>query len=260
MRIQFPEEIDVLGVGILDVSMSEAVARLKALLHRPDGRSRGIFFVNASTLNLAARDDDYRRTLNAGDFVFGDGTGVRWAARYIHGIRLRDNVNGTDLVPRFFADTAGQGHKYFLLGATPDAISRAAATAKRLFPGWQLAGFHHGYLDQQLEESVITKINAAGVQMLLVGMGNPLQERFIARNLSRLSVPLCLGVGGLFTYWSGDLQRAPVWMRRIGFEWLHLLLAQPHKFTRYVLGNPAFLWRMIRYRASRSAGGSLGGK
>lgn len=248
MREQSAEAVDVLGVGILDLSMADAVARLRGLLDAPDGRSRSVFFVNASTLNLATDDPAYREVLNGGDFVFGDGTGVRWATRYIHGIRLRDNVNGTDLVPRFFAETAGCGFRYYLLGATPEAIERAAATARTLFPGWQLAGYHHGYLDAQREAAVIESINAAGVQLLLVGMGNPRQEQFIARNLGRLKVPLCLGVGGLFTYWSGDLRRASSWVRRLGFEWFHLLLAQPHKFSRYVFGNPLFLWRMVRYR------------
>jgi N-acetylglucosaminyldiphosphoundecaprenol N-acetyl-beta-D-mannosaminyltransferase len=248
VREQFPEAVDVLGVDILDMSMADAVAHLERRLRSPDGRSRAVFFVNASTLNLATEDEGYRQTLNGADYVYGDGTGVRWAVRYIHGIRLLDNVNGTDLVPRFFADTAGRGYRYYLLGATPEAIARAASTAQALFPGWQLAGYHHGYLDAQLEARVIDSINSADVHMLLVGMGNPRQEQFIARNLGRLSVPICLGVGGLFTYWSGDLERASSWVRRIGFEWLHLLLAQPHKFSRYVFGNPLFLWRMFRYR------------
>jgi N-acetylglucosaminyldiphosphoundecaprenol N-acetyl-beta-D-mannosaminyltransferase len=101
--------------------------------------------------------------LNGADYVFGDGTGVRWAARYIHGIRLRDNVNGTDLVPRIFAETAGRGFKYYLLGATPDAITRAAQRAQELFPGWQLAGFRHGYFDLDEEASLVDAINAGVV-------------------------------------------------------------------------------------------------
>jgi N-acetylglucosaminyldiphosphoundecaprenol N-acetyl-beta-D-mannosaminyltransferase len=246
-----PEALDVLGVDVLDVSMEEALARLGALLERPDERARSVFFINASTLNIAAENRAYQEALNGADYVFGDGTGVRWAARYIHGIQLRDNVNGTDFVPQFFARTAGRGYRYFLLGATPAAAVRAARRSQELFPGWQLAGFRHGYLEAQDEAEVVDAINAAKPHMLLVGMGNPLQELFIARNLHRLAVPLCLGVGGLFTYWSGDLKRAPQWVRRLGCEWVHLLVAQPHKFRRYLLGNPVFLARMVSYRRNR---------
>lgn len=252
MKIPFPEELDVLGVRILDLPMAEALARLDALLEKPFDRARSVFFVNASTLNLASEDFSYREVLNGADYVFGDGTGVRWAARCIHGVQLRDNVNGTDLVPQLFANAAGRGYGYYLLGATPDAAARAAARAQELFPGWQLAGFRHGYFDRDEEAGIVDAINAARPQLLLVGMGNPRQEAFIARNLQRLTVPLCLGVGGLFTYWSGDLRRAPALVRRLGFEWLHLLVSQPHKFRRYVIGNPVFLARMVRYRRLRA--------
>lgn len=248
LKSSFPGALDVLGVDVLNLSMSEAVACLRTFLERPDGRSRSVFFINASTLNIAARQPAYQQTLNGADFVFGDGTGVRWAVRHIHGVRLRDNVNGTDFVPEFFANTAGRGYRYYLLGATPDAIVKAAQRAAELFPGWQVAGYHHGYLDRQGELEVVDAINAVAPQVLLVGMGNPLQEQFISRNLERLAVPLCLGVGGLFTYWSGDLTRAPLWIRKIGCEWVHLLVSQPHKFKRYVFGNPVFLWRMRSYQ------------
>jgi N-acetylglucosaminyldiphosphoundecaprenol N-acetyl-beta-D-mannosaminyltransferase len=76
-------------------------------------------------------------------------------------------------------------------------------------------------------------------------MGNPGKSQIHAQR-PRLAVPLCVGVGGLFDYWAGDLVRAPAWLRRLGFEWLHLLLAQPRKFRRYVFGNPLFLWRLLR--------------
>jgi N-acetylglucosaminyldiphosphoundecaprenol N-acetyl-beta-D-mannosaminyltransferase len=251
VKSPFPEALDVLGVDILDLPMDEALARIGALLEGPADRARSIFFINASTLNLAAEDPEFMGVLNGAEYVFGDGTGVRWAARYLHGRRLRDNVNGTDFVPRFFANTSGRGYRYFLLGATPEASVRAAQRAQELFPGWQLAGFRHGYFDQQDETELVDAINATNPQLLLVGMGNPRQELFIARNLHRLSAPLCLGVGGLFTYWSGDLQRAPAWVRRLGCEWVHLLVSQPHKFRRYVFGNPVFLYRMVRYGIHR---------
>jgi N-acetylglucosaminyldiphosphoundecaprenol N-acetyl-beta-D-mannosaminyltransferase len=89
--------------------------------------------------------------------------------------------------------------------------------------------------------------------LLLVGMGNPGQERWIATHRAQLQVPVCIGVGGLFTYWSGHLDRAPAWVRGIGFEWLHLLIRQPEKGRRYLLGNPLFLGRLAAHRWGRRA-------
>jgi N-acetylglucosaminyldiphosphoundecaprenol N-acetyl-beta-D-mannosaminyltransferase len=180
--------------------------------------------------------------------VFGDGTGVRWAVRLLHGLRLRANVNGTDLVPRFLRLVPGRGRRYYLLGAARGAIGRAAAHASRAFPGWTLAGYHHGYLEPGDAPSLVARIRAARPDLLLVGMGNPRQERWIREHRDRLEVPLAIAVGGLFDYWAGDLRRAPEWLRRSGFEWLHLMLHQPRKVPRYLLGNPAFLLRVARSR------------
>jgi N-acetylglucosaminyldiphosphoundecaprenol N-acetyl-beta-D-mannosaminyltransferase len=132
---------------------------------------------------------------------------------------------------------------------TADTIERAAATATDRFPGWTLVGHHHGYIDMHQAPGVINSINHARPHVLLVGMGNPLQEQWIDRHLDKLQVPLCLGTGGLFDHWAGNLRRAPRWVRRLGYEWLQLLLQQPHKWRRYLLGNPAFVWRMVSQRA-----------
>ena len=189
-------------------------------------------------------DATYRAVLNSADYVFGDGTGVRWAAR-LGGVHLRDNVNGTDLVPELLTATAGRGYRYFMLGAEAATIHRAADNAARLFDGWTLVGSHHGYLDRRGTEQVIHQINRTRPDLLLVGMGNPLQERWIHEHRERLHVPVCMGVGGLFRYWAGDVQRAAPWLRRFGAEWVGVLWQQPEKAARYLLGNPLFLARAI---------------
>ncbi|UCF09650.1 MAG: WecB/TagA/CpsF family glycosyltransferase [Candidatus Bipolaricaulota bacterium] len=226
-----------------DVTMQDALRILESLVE--EGSRRCVFFVNAHTLNLTSDDPAYLSVLRTADFIFGDGTGLRYAARLLHGIRLKDNVNGTDLIPLFFRAEEGKGYRYYLLGSTADAIARAAEHVQRMFPGWELVGYHHGYLDDEGSNRVVEEINAAKPQVLFVGMGNPTQELWIEANRSRLQVPVSVGVGGLFAYWSGDLSRAPAWLRRVGMEWIHLLVRQPRKFRRYVLGNPRFLLRVL---------------
>jgi N-acetylglucosaminyldiphosphoundecaprenol N-acetyl-beta-D-mannosaminyltransferase len=238
--------LSILGVRITDVDRSRAVAILQDILDRNDGRSRSALIVNAHTLNLAATDRQYREVLNAADYVFGDGTGVRWAAR-LQGVRVRDNLVGTDLMPQLFRATANRGYRYFLLGATEPVISRAAQYAAAAFPGWTRAGYHHGYVtDGPAARDVVDAINQSAADLLLVGMGNPLQERWIHEHRQELAVPLSMAVGGLFHYWAGDLRRASPWLRRCGAEWLGILWQQPQKARRYLLGNPRFLWHIFR--------------
>lgn len=239
-------ERPIFGVPVADLGMQEALAICEAAMRADFARARSIFFVNAHTLNLAYEDASYREVLKASDRVFGDGTGVRWAVRFLHGARLLDNVNGTDLAPALLGRKLGL--RYYLLGASAEAIERAAAHARVAFPGWQLVGHHHGYVEIDGSEAVVEKINASRPHLLLVGMGNPKQELWIHAQRARLTVPLCMGIGGLLDYWAGDLVRAPAWLRRFGFEWLHLLIAQPRKFRRYVFGNPLFLARLARVK------------
>ena len=238
--------LSILGVGISNVTGRRAIELLENLIRRRNGRTRSAFFVNAHTLNLAASDEEYREILGSADYVFGDGTGVRWASR-LQGAEMQDNVNGTDLVPELFRAAAGRGYRYFLLGGDEETVGRAAAYTGERFAGWKQVGFHHGYLtDPTLTAQAIRRINEAKPDLLLVGMGNPLQERWIHEHRDELEVRLCMAVGGLFGYWAGNIRRAPSWLRRCGAEWLGILLQQPSKAGRYLLGNPLFLWRIFR--------------
>jgi N-acetylglucosaminyldiphosphoundecaprenol N-acetyl-beta-D-mannosaminyltransferase len=241
--------LSVLGVHIDNVTRREAIERIEEAIHRGKQRPISFFFVNAHTLNLAASDPSYREVLNGGDFVFADGTGVRWAAR-LQGARIRENMVGTDFTPLLFRETAGRGYSYFMLGSDDKTVATAAEYAREAFPGWKQAGYHHGYLSSGADNAAaIEAINAAEPDVLLVGMGNPIQEQWIRASLPRLSVSACLGIGGLFDYWAGNVSRAPQWLRRAGHEWLWRLYQQPVlKARRYLIGNPLFLLRVLRRR------------
>jgi N-acetylglucosaminyldiphosphoundecaprenol N-acetyl-beta-D-mannosaminyltransferase len=242
-------QFTVLGVEIDNVTRKQAVELLEGCVRRREGRARSAFFVNAHTLNLAAADPAYCQVLQGGDFVFADGTGIDWAA-HLQGVRVLENMVGTDFVPLLFRETAGRGYSYFLLGADAKTIAVAADYARRNFSGWRQAGCHQGYLaDERVNGAAIAQINAARPDALLVGMGNPLQEQWIGQHLPELNVGVCLGIGGLFDYWAGNVSRAPQWLRRLGHEWLWRLFQQPAlKARRYLLGNPLFLARVLRDR------------
>ncbi len=227
----------VFGVQLRRRSRGEALEALGALLE--SDRPRSVYFVHAATANLAYEDPAFRAALNRGDLVLNDGTGVKWAARR-EGLVLEDNLVGTDLVPLLLRQ---RSLRVYLLGGRPGVAERAAGFLRDRFPEVEVAGWDHGYGEPSREPAVVERIRRAAPDLLLVGMGNPRQELFIDRHLSRLGCRVAMGVGGLFDHWSGRLRRASPRVRRWGLEWLQLLVQQPHKWRRYVWGNPKFLWR-----------------
>lgn len=231
---------EIMGVNFTDQPFATAIEQMGHALTGPNGQT--VFFANAATLNIACVDAAYRQVLNSASLMFGDGTGVRWAAR-LRGVSLQANLNGTDLIPRLIQ--ANEGIRVYMLGGQQDMVVSATRHFPKLFPNATLAGWHNGYFAVGESDRVIAEINAAKADLLLVGFGNPYQESWIAAHQSQLRVPLIAGVGGLFAYWAGDLHRAPEVYRRSGFEWLHIMLMQPRKLRRYMAGNPLFLFRMI---------------
>lgn len=239
-----PPELHLLGVTVVNTTMDEAVEwildRAKAT-----GPSQ-VCFVNPDCLNVAHGNPAYRGVLGAAERVLPDGIGIHLACRML-GTSLRANVNGTDLFPKLCEKAASAGVPIFLLGARPGVAAAAAEAMTARFPGLRFAGTRDGYWAKEEEEAVLAGVNASGAGVLLVAMGAPRQDLWIAERRSALTVPVRIGVGGLFDFYSGRIPRAPQWMRDIGMEWTWRLLQEPGRmWRRYVIGNPLFLWRVLR--------------
>lgn len=217
-------------------------------------------FINAHCINSLRGNAQYRAALDAADLLFPDGSGMRLAGK-LSGVALGDNLNGTDLFPELCARAATLGQSIYLLGGRPGIAAAAAAAMADRYPGLMIAGTRDGYWSADGEDAVIDAINASGARIVLVGMGVPLQETWIAKVRDRLHAPLVAGVGGLFDYYSGAVARAPLAFRKTGCEWVWRLMQEPRRlFARYVLGNPLFIlaallhgWRHHPLGRARSA-------
>lgn len=239
------EDVTLLGVRFDLLSRKEAHRALASAFG--GGAAWKVYVVNAHTLNLAWTDPSFRRILNEADLLLNDGSGVAIASR-MAGSPFPDNLVGTDLAPQLCELAAPRGVGVFLLGGMPGVPDRAAKRLQEMVPGLRISGTRHGYFTESENGAVVDAINRSGAGILLVAFGNPLQETWIHRNAGALRCDVCIGVGGLFDHLAGRLRRAPRWMRRAGIEWVHILLGQPHKWRRYVIGNPLFLLRAIKSR------------
>ena len=242
--------IDIFGVGI--DAMPRDVALDAVCVAAAGERTQGLgkaFFVNADCLNRAWTDFDYKLTLADASMVFADGSGVRMAARKL-GFGAIDNVNGTDMFPQLCARSAAPGGpSLFLLGGKPGVADRCAEAMRAACPGVKIVGVRDGYIRTPEEnDAALAQIADCKPDILLVGMGAPRQEMWIDENASRIAAKVAMGVGGLFDYYSGDIPRAPDWMRLRGVEWIWRLWQEPRRLARrYLIGNPLFLFRLRRY-------------
>jgi N-acetylglucosaminyldiphosphoundecaprenol N-acetyl-beta-D-mannosaminyltransferase len=221
------------------------------------GLPRVVIGVNAHVCNLSATDGVYRGELLAADLTYADGQSVVWAARIL-GRYLPERIATTDLIYPLAAAAAAAGKKLFLFGGTPGVAVEAARRLAQLNPGL-LTAEHHGYVTASAEDALIDEINLSRAHILCVGLGDPLQLMWIARNRHRLTVPVILTCGGLFDWTSGAHRRAPAWLISVGCEWLWRLIIEPKRLAkRYLLGNPAFLLRLGRQVLTLRAGTSRG--
>jgi N-acetylglucosaminyldiphosphoundecaprenol N-acetyl-beta-D-mannosaminyltransferase len=236
--------IKIFEVPLSLIEFNTAVTLVESLIRKR--KSKFVALANVNTLNYAYQNKKYRQILLSADIVLRDGTGVKWAAKKM-GADPKYNFVGTDFIPRFCSATSSKKYRIYLLGARPGIAESAATKLQRLAPGLLIAGYQHGYFDKAEESWIINEISNSNSDILLVALGNPNQEMWIAKNLHKLNVPLSIGVGALFDYMSGHVPRAPKWMLDTGIEWLFRLLIEPRRlWRRYLLGNPLFMLRVYR--------------
>lgn len=243
-----PAQLHIFDVTIHNLKLQPA---LDWIMQQASGTKPSLLaFVNPHCLNIAYRQQTYRQVLQQADRVLPDGIGIKLGCR-IQGVELAANLNGTDLFPLLCERAARSGHSMYLLGGRPGIAQAVAENMQQRYPGLTIAGTQHGYFSAAEEPAIIDRINASGASLLFVAMGVPQQELWLARQQQYLRVPLSLGVGGLFDFYSGRIPRAPLWLREIGLEWLWRLLQEPGRmWRRYLIGNPLFLYRVWQEKRS----------
>ncbi len=223
------------------VTFDQALACIEGFI--ADGRPHQILTVNPEFVMAAQSDAEFRRIINVSALALPDGVGVWWASRHL-GRPVPERIPGVDLVERLAALSAQRGYRIFFLGAMPGVADKAVEMLEACYPGLVVAGSYGGSPRLAEERDIVDRVRAAGPHILCVAYGAPAQDRWIARNMQRLGVPVCIGVGGAFDYIAGVRPRAPHWLRGVGLEWLHRLVTQPWRWRR-MLALPRFAWAVF---------------
>jgi len=213
-------------------------------------------YVNIHAINLAQGDQRFRDLLNSAWTVYCDGEGVRLGARIL-GRHLPPRIVLTYYLWELCEAFEKDGISVYFLGGRQEVLEQAVSTVKERFPGLKIAGAHYGYFQKSGTESenVVESVSRSGADVLFVGFGMPLQEHWIAENLDRLQVHAILPCGSMIEYAGGAKRYTPAWMADHGMEWLFRLMQEPGRlWTRYLIGNPLFLLRVLRQRAGGNRG------
>ena len=166
---------------------------------------------------------------------------LKKAVARLFGIGVSQRVAGVDLMQRLLETCAAKGYHPYFLGATEKALSGALHNLRIRFPNLEIAGAQHGYYPRESEADVVAAIRASGADCLFIGMPTPHKERFLAAHRDTISVPFIMGVGGGIDIIAQITKRAPVWMQRVGLEWLYRVMQEPRRmWKRYLTTNMAF--------------------
>jgi len=237
----------ILGISVLAIRWDEAVTLLTRLID--ERRFTKVSFLNAHNANIAYTDPTFAEALE--DFlILPDGVGVDIAAKLLYGAPFPSNLNGTDFIPAFL-QASSRPLTVGLLGATRVNAEAASAKLSALAAQHKFVVIHDGYFSAAQEPEIVERIARLRPDVLLVAMGVPRQELWIERHIDARHCTLPVAVGALLDFLSGTVPRAPLWLRQLRLEWLFRLWIEPGRlWRRYVVGNPMFLWRVLKQKLS----------
>lgn len=206
-----------------------------------------VFSSNGQGISLAGSDPDFAETMDQADIIHADGMSVVFASRLPGRRRLPERIATTD----FFHDAAQvavrDGLSFFVLGGSESQNLAACQGIERLYPTLRIAGRRNGYFSREEDEAVCADVLASGADVLWVGLGKPLQERWSVENRERLKgVGWIKTCGGLYAFLAGDVSRAPRIAQALGMEWAWRALHEPNRLLwRYLVTSPYAIYRML---------------
>lgn len=235
------KRVRILGTYIDLISKEEAFIKLRGFLNQSSMKI--VYTPNPEIVMLAQEDKDLMQAIEGADLVLPDGIGLLIASK-IKGLGLKERITGIDTMDKLLAYCGEEGKSIFLFGGKPGIAQIACENIEGKYQGIKIAGFHHGYFQEEDEKDIVTLINSRRPDILFVCLGAPKQEKWIYQHREELDCSLAMGVGGSVDIYGGKAKRAPKIFQRLGLEWFYRLLKEPWRIKRMTV-LPHFLIRVI---------------
>jgi N-acetylglucosaminyldiphosphoundecaprenol N-acetyl-beta-D-mannosaminyltransferase len=249
---------ELFGISIDAMRMPEAVEHLLGMVQRDTTECRYVVTPNVDHAVMLQSHWGLQDAYRHAELVLADGHPLIWASRFLQR-QLPERVAGSDLVPALFdAVPDGMSLRVFLLGAAPGVAQRAAERIESQWTRVHVVGVDsppQGFeYDPDEGRRICQKIAAVRPDIVILGLGAPKQECWIAEHRRMVDAKVAICAGATIDFLAGEKKRAPRWMQRSGLEWLHRMACEPRRLVRRYAKDawifPQLLWR--QYRMQRS--------
>jgi N-acetylglucosaminyldiphosphoundecaprenol N-acetyl-beta-D-mannosaminyltransferase len=240
------EKLKIVSLNVDHLSFCESLEKVTAWAI--EKKSSYICFANVHMTIEAWKDKLFKEKVNNADLVLADGKPIAMACRILHH-KKQERISGMDFIPRILEKVNERRLSVFIYGSTPDVINSSREKITSSYPNIHFAGAISPPFRQLAQNEIkndIETINRSGAQIVLVALGCPKQEKWMAETSDKINSVL-LGIGGALPVFADLEDRAPKWMQNLALEWLYRLIQQPGRlFKRYVYTNSYFLFLLGR--------------
>lgn len=221
---------------------------------KDDSHCTQFVFANAYSVIISQSNPDFRAVCRRAEYIFPDGFSIVSSVRLLYKT-YAERLAGPDVLDVLLGRIAQEGLKVFLFGSTPKCLDLMIHRMRQEYPTLQVVGVNSppfgAAWTEQYDAAVIKQIQESKASIILVGVSTPKQDIWIDKYKQHLS-GAALGIGAAFDFYAGLIPRAPMWVRRLGMEWLLRLLSEPRRlWRRYLLGNAYFVMLVIRQMCKR---------
>lgn len=241
-------KITLFGIDIDNVDMQEAIQKIELLIKKK--KASLVVTPNVHHINILKKDSEFRKVYKNASLVIPDSTPLTWFSKIV-GMPLKERVAGSDLLPLLSSVAAENNFSFFFLGAGPGIARRAAEILIEKNPGLEIVGTYSPYFgfENNKEENgkIVEMIKKCKPDVLFVCLGPPKQEKWSWKHKDRINVPVIICAGAALDFVAGKVQRAPIWMQKMGLEWFHRYCQEPKRlWKRYFVGNAIFSWLAMK--------------
>ena len=239
------ERVSLLELPFDRISMKGALVRISEMVEARTPCQ--IATANVDFVLQSRRDSELKKSIEQAKLVLCDGAPLVWLSRWLQK-SLPERVAGSDLAPHLLELAERKGWSIYFLGGSREVLRDAIGNVRERYPRLSIAGFHsppHAPLEEMDHEGIVRRIKKTKPDLLLVSLGCPKQEKWLARHLEKTEVPVGIGLGATVDFLAGHMKRAPLWMRQSGLEWVFRLAQEPRRLVHRYAADFSFFFSAV---------------